>query len=123
MREDPLIAIVDDDTSMVEATISLVDTMGFRTEAFDSAEAFLGSETVDKARCLILDVQMPGIDGLQLHSHLERANRGIPTIFVTGLADDRIRARTLQAGAVACLRKPFSRDELLNCIQVALRRG
>ena len=123
MTDEQLIAIVDDDASVVEATKELVETMGFRTEAFGSAKAFLESETVATAACLILDVQMPEIDGLQLRRRLVGANRDIPTIFITGLPNERISGRARKEGAVACLRKPFSRGELLRCIQLALGDG
>ena len=123
MTDEPLIAIVDDDASVVEATKELVETMGFRTEAFGAAKAFLESTTVGTASCLILDVQMPGIDGLELRRRLARANRDIPTIFITGLPSERISDRARKEGAVACLRKPIGRDELLHCIKVALGDG
>jgi FixJ family two-component response regulator len=120
LTDEQLIAIVDDDASVVEATKELVETMGFRTEAFGSAKAFLESEAVLAASCLILDVQMPCIDGLELRRRLVRANRNIPTIFITGLPNEPIMDRTRKEGAVACLRKPIGRDELLHCIQLAL---
>jgi FixJ family two-component response regulator len=120
LTDEQLIAIVDDDASVVEATKGLVETMGFRTEAFGSAKAFLESEAVLAASCLILDVQMPCIDGLELRRRLVRANRNIPTIFITGLPNKPIMDRARKEGAVACLRKPIGRDELLHCIQLAL---
>jgi FixJ family two-component response regulator len=120
LTDEQLIAIVDDDASVVEATKELVETMGFRTEAFGSAKAFLESEAVLAASCLILDVQMPCIDGLELRRRLVRANRNIPTIFITGLPNEPIMDRARKEGAVACLRKPIGRDELLHCIQLAL---
>lgn len=123
MAEEQLIAIVDDDASVVEATKELVETMGFRTAPFRSAKAFLESEAVVAASCLILDVQMPEIDGLELRRRLARANRNIPTIFITGLPDERVLGRARKEGAVACLRKPISRDELLHYIQLALGDG
>jgi FixJ family two-component response regulator len=123
LTEEQLIAIVDDDASVVEATKELVETMGFRTEAFGSAKAFLESEAVVAASCLILDVQMPEIDGLELKRRLTCAHRDIPTIFITGLPDERIVGRTRKEGAVACLRKPIGRDELLKSIHLALGDG
>ena len=120
MTGQPLIAIVDDNSAMLEATEALVETMGFRTEAFGSAKAFLKSNASRAAACLILDVQMPGIDGLQLQRRLVRTNRSIPTIFVTGYPNEHVRRRALDAGAVAFLSKPFGRDELLQSIQSTL---
>jgi FixJ family two-component response regulator len=120
MTDDPLIAIVDDDDAVLEATKDLVETMGFRTATFRGAKAFLASNTADAAACLILDVQMPGIDGLQLQQLLVSANRGIPIIFVTAYPNERTRRRALKAGSVAFLSKPFSREELLHCIRLAL---
>jgi FixJ family two-component response regulator len=123
LTEGRLIAIVDDDVSVLEATKELVETMGFRTEAFGSANAFLESRTAITPACLILDVQMPEIDGLQLRRRLICARRDIPTIFITGFPNERIRGCAQKVGAVACLGKPFGRDELLRCIQLALGDG
>ncbi len=120
MIDQPLIAIVDNDAAMLEATEALVETMGFRTETFGSAKAFLESNASRAAACLILDIQMPEIDGLQLQRCLVRANRSIPTIFVTGFPNERVRRRALDAGAAAFLTKPFGRDELLQSIQLTL---
>jgi FixJ family two-component response regulator len=123
LAEEQLIAIVDDDILVIEATKGLVETMGFRAASFGSAKEFLESGIASTAACLILDVQMPEIDGLQLYRQLVRANRHIPTIFITGFPNERFRGRARKEGAVACLRKPFGRDELLHCIRLALGEG
>jgi FixJ family two-component response regulator len=120
VTDTPLIAIVDDDDAVLEATKDLVQTMGFRTETFRGANSFLAWNTAHPAACLILDVQMPGIDGFQLQQLLADAKRGIPIIFVTAFPDERMRRRALKTGSVAFLSKPFTRHELLHCIRLAL---
>ena len=117
----PLIAIVDNDAAVLEATKYLVETMGFRTETFASAKAFLGSNAARTAACLLLDVQMPGIDGIQLQQRLIRANCDLPIIFITGFRNEHVRRRALDSGAIAFLSKPLGRDVLLQSIQLALR--
>jgi len=117
----PLISIVDDDESLRNALDDLVRSAGFRTQGFPSAEEFWISPHARDTACLILDVRMPGMNGLDLQRRIVAANWQIPIIFVTSHADDDARARALEAGAVGFLYKPFRDDELLNTMEAALR--
>jgi FixJ family two-component response regulator len=119
----PLIAIVDDDDSLRKSLDNLLRSVGFRTQGFSSAEAFLSSQQAHDTACLILDVRMPGMSGLELQRQLEAANWRIPIIFVTAHADDDARAQALAAGAVDFLYKPFHEEALLNAIDTALKRS
>jgi FixJ family two-component response regulator len=117
---EPFIAIVDDDESVRTAMGGMVESFGYSPVTFGSAGDFLKSEKLPNASCLILDVQMPGMDGLELHDQLVSKGRSIPTIFVTAFPDKRIRDWALRAGGVCFLAKPFGRNELFGCIQTAL---
>ena len=117
---EPLIAIVDDDESVRTAMGGMVESFGYSPVTFESAGEFLKSDKLPDASCLILDVQMPGMSGLELHDHLVADGRRIPTIFVTAFPDTRVRDRALRAGGVCFLPKPFARSDLLGCIQNAL---
>ena len=119
----PLVCIVDDDASMADSTRFLVRSFGLRAEAFLSAQEFQGSGLVQETRCLILDLRMPGMDGLELQRNLTSANRRIPIIFVSARANDDERKQAITGGAVDFLRKPFSEEALFNAIQAALNRG
>jgi FixJ family two-component response regulator len=119
----PLVCIVDDDASMADSTKFLVRSFGLRAEAFLSAHEFQDSGLVQDTRCLILDLRMPGMDGLELQRNLTGANQPIPIIFVSGYANDDERTQAVNGGAVDFLRKPFSEEALFNAIQVALTRG
>ena len=116
-----LISIVDDDESIRRTTTFLVESFGFRAAAFESAENFLKSGQLHDTSCLIVDVQMPGMDGLALQSELAAAGYDIPIIFVTAYENKVSRQQAMQAGAVAFLGKPFSDEELLQTIRLALR--
>ena len=116
-----LISIVDDDESVRRTTTLLIESFGFRAAAFESAETFLRSGHLHDTSCLVVDVQMPGIDGLQLQSQLAAAGCRIPIIFITAYDDKESRRRAMQAGAVAFLGKPFSDEQLLETIHSALR--
>jgi len=120
MSDAPLIAIVDDDIMICEATKDLVEAFGFSARTFTSAGEFLSSDCVLDASCLIADVQMPGINGLQLHQKLVATGRRIPVIFITAFPDERVRKRALGAGAVCYMSKPFDGESLLSCIRSAL---
>jgi len=115
-----LISIVDDDRSIGEATTSLLRSCGFRAEVFSSAEAFLDSPLLDQTKCLILDVQMPGMGGLELQRRLFADSRRIPIIFITAHEDRFVRNEAMRVGAVAFLAKPFSEEALLGAIRSAL---
>lgn len=116
-----LISIVDDDESIRRTTRLLIESFGFRTSVFESAEEILKSDDLDRTSCLIVDVQMPGMDGLQLQSQLAALGRSIPIIFITAYDSKETRHRAIQAGAVAFLGKPFSDEQLLQTIQLALK--
>ena len=116
-----LISIVDDDESVRRTTTLLIESFGFRAAAFESAETFLNSSHLHDTLCLIVDVQMPGMGGLQLQSHLAAAGYGIPIIFITAYESKDSRRRAMQAGAAAFLGKPFSDEQLLEIIRSALR--
>jgi FixJ family two-component response regulator len=120
MSEAPLIAIVDDDVMICEATKDLVEAFGFNARTFTSAGEFLNSDCVSSTACLISDVQMPGMNGLQLHRKLITSGRHIPVIFITAFPDERVRKRAVGAGAVCYLSKPFDGESLLSCIRSAL---
>ncbi|MGX5802459.1 response regulator transcription factor [Bradyrhizobium sp. Arg314] len=119
----PLVSVVDDDESIRESLPDLIQALGFSVVAFSSAEEFLSSESVDKTRCLILDVAMPGMTGPQLQSELKRHGHSIPVVFITALKDDTVRQRLIEHGAVECLFKPFSDAALQNALSSALGSG
>ena len=120
MTEAGVISIVDDDESMREALEGLLRSAGLQAEAFTSAEDFLKSDRVLDTACLILDMRMPGVGGLELHRRLTDAGRRIPTIFITAHGDEEARALALEAGAVDLLLKPFTKKVLLAAIRSAL---
>jgi FixJ family two-component response regulator len=120
MAESPLIAIVDDDESVRDALTSLLHSVGWQAEAFASAEAFLQSGQVHTTACVLLDVRLPGISGLELQRQLRSSQARLPIIFLTAHGTETIRAQTLQAGAVAFFTKPFSDTTLLEAIHTAL---
>jgi FixJ family two-component response regulator len=120
-NKPPLIAIVDDDESVREATKALMRSTGLVAEAFSSAEEFLRSPHLGRTACLVADVHMPGMSGLDLHRQVSTLSQRIPTILITAYPNDTVRARALSAGAIGYLVKPFSEDDLLNCIRSVLR--
>ena len=122
LNDEPVIAIVDDDESVRLAMSGMVESFGYSPVTFESADAFLKSDELSGASCLILDVQMPGMNGLELHGKLIAIGRQIPTIFITAFPDKRVRERALRGGGICFLSKPFGRDDLLGCIQAALRK-
>jgi FixJ family two-component response regulator len=115
------ISLVDDDQSVRLATVDLLESAGLACEAFDSAEAYLQSEKAKLTSCLILDVSMPGMNGLELQQRLVGAGISIPIVFITAFPTEESRARAVRAGAVAFLTKPYADEELLGCIREALR--
>jgi FixJ family two-component response regulator len=119
----PLISIVDDDVSIRNSTGRLVRSFGFRAEAFASALEFLGSGSVEDTACLILDVSMPEMGGLELQRQLAEVNRQIPIVFITATASEDEQRRAMKAGAVDFLRKPVGEQPLIKAIRVALRPG
>jgi FixJ family two-component response regulator len=119
----PLISIVDDDDSLRNSLDNLIRSVGFQAQGFASAEAFLNSNQVHDTSCLILDVRMPGMNGLELQRQIVAANWRIPIIFITSHVDSDARARALKAGAVDFLYKPFREEDLLNAIDTALKHS
>src|SRR4026209_1099082 len=113
---NPLISIVDDDESVRTALKSLIDSVGFRAEVFCSGEEFLKSPYVFKTDCLIADVRMPGMTGLELQSRLHAAGSAVPIVFITAHDDKEARARGLRDGAIALLHKTFNSNSLLGAI-------
>ncbi len=116
-----LIAIVDDDEAVREATKSLMRSVGYNASTFGSADEFLESEQVHDTSCLVTDLQMPGLSGIELQDHLVARGHCIPTIVMTGYSDDNVRARAMKAGAVGFLSKPFMEEHLIACIEKALK--
>ncbi len=121
-QKNHLVSIVDDDGSMREAITSLLASAGFRSESFASAEKFLNSAHLSETSCLILDVQMPGMNGLELQSQLDREQRRIPIIFITAHTNQEARGGAMRAGAVAFLEKPFSEESLMHALRSAHAR-
>jgi FixJ family two-component response regulator len=120
-----LISIVDDDLLLREGLLSLLRSAGFATQAFASAEEFLSLAHRDNIACLILDVGLPGISGLELQSQLTAtvSNHRTPVVFVTARDDEATRQRALKGGAVDFLRKPVRREALLNAVHLALQEN
>jgi len=123
MANLPLISVVDDDDSVRESLRGLIRSVGFAVKVFASAEEFLNSDHLRNTDCLILDVRMPGMNGLELQRQLAATDRKIPVIFITAHGDDEVRSRALNGGAVDYLLKPFSEEVLLNAIDAALKSG
>ena len=123
LRTGPTISIVDDDESMRCAVKSLVTSLGFAACTFASAEEFLQSPRLDDTACLITDLQMPGLNGIELQQSLLAQGRHIPIIFVTAFPEERMRARAIEAGALGFLGKPFDSSTLVELLDKALEIG
>ena len=121
MSEARLIACVEDDASVREAIEGLLVVLGFTVEVFSSAEEFLQSGRIEDASCLITDVRLGGMSGIELQNSLAASGYRIPVIVVTAFPDDRTRTQALSAGAVSVLSKPIAKEELLTCIRSALK--
>ena len=115
-----LISIIDDDESIRESTKGFVRSLGYQAAAFASAEEFLQSDSVDSMSCLITDVQMPGLSGVDLQRGLIARGIQMPTIFITAFPEEEARACAMEAGALGYLSKPFSEESLLKCLSTAL---
>ena len=120
MPNASLVSIVDDDQFFRESMRRLLRSLGYSVEAFPSAADFLASPRLVETACLIADVHMPGMTGLELHRHLIAAGYAIPTILVTAYRDDDVRARALNDGVVCYLRKPVDEKHLMRCLRAAL---
>jgi FixJ family two-component response regulator len=117
---NPVIAIVDDDESFRQATISFIRSLGYSAAAFPSADAFLNSNAVENTDCLITDVQMPGMSGIELQNYLIAQGHRVPVIFVTAFPETKARGQALRAGAIGFLGKPFGDENLVSCLNKAL---
>jgi len=120
MRSTALISIVDDDESIRESTRGLVRSLGYQAAVFSSAEEFMRSDSLGSTSCLIADVQMPGLSGVDLQRWLIAKGVRMPTIFITAFPEEETQAIVLTAGAVGYLGKPFSEESLVRCLDSAL---
>ena len=121
MVKRPLVSVVDDDESVRESLPDLLRELGYSVRAFSSAEEFLASDCVGETRCLILDIVMPGMSGPDLQQALKVGGKAIPIVFITAQADEAVRQRLLEQGAVECLFKPFSDTALFEALNAAFR--
>jgi FixJ family two-component response regulator len=121
MPKPPLISIVDDDALARGGIRELVESLGYRAVAFSSAEHFLNSSVIEETTCLIADVQMPGLGGLDLQEALQSRGYSMPVILITAYANERNRARALDNGAIGFLSKPFSDQGLIKCLTAAIK--
>lgn len=120
MPRSPTISIVDDDSWARDGIRELVESLGYQAFAFASAEQFLESNLLDKTTCLITDVQMPGLSGLDLQRELCSKGYRIPVIFITAYPDERRREYAIGAGAMGFLTKPFDERSLIDCLRLAV---
>lgn len=123
MPASAVISIVDDDASVRVATNNLLRSRGYLVHTFASAEEFLGSPYLDETSCVIADVQMSAMTGLDLLTHMRAKGCDFPFIFITAYPDESIRARAIKAGAVCFLAKPFAVHKLIECLEAALEAG
>ena len=117
-----MVSIIDDDQSLRESIVDLVKAMGLEAQEFGQAEHFLRSDSIARTACLITDMRMPGMSGLELHERLTAGNEAIPTIVITAFPKDDDRARARRNGVVCYLAKPFDHNQLADCIASALER-
>jgi FixJ family two-component response regulator len=122
VAEAPIISVIDDDPSVRTATARLLRSMGFSVYAFASAQEFLSSPQLRQTSCVIADVQMPGMTGVELQDYLIAHDHSMPVIFITAFPHDRVRERAINAGAVCFLSKPFDEARLLECVEQALMK-
>ncbi len=118
----PIVAVVDDDEAVRAALDNLLQSLGLEVSTFASAEAFLASPVPASAACLIADVQMPGMSGLDLQHHLRKAGNGVPVILMTAFPEDHLRRRAAACGAIGFFAKPFESNALIVCVEGALHR-
>jgi FixJ family two-component response regulator len=117
-----VISVIDDDASVRTATDNLLSSHGYLVHTFASAEEFLQSARLSDSSCVIADVQMPAMSGLDLLSHVRAQGYVAPFIFITAFPEDSVRARALKAGAICFLAKPFAGPALINCVEAAVNR-
>jgi FixJ family two-component response regulator len=118
----PVISIIDDDASVRAATNNLLSSRGYIVHTFASAGDFLQSDRLQDSSCVVADVQMPAMSGLDLLTHIRTLGNKTPFIFITAFPDESVRARALKAGAIGFLAKPFAGPRLIDCIETALNR-
>ena len=123
MAERPLVVIVDDDQSLRNATRDLLKAAGFSTVTFEDAESFLGSASRASAACLVADMRMPGMTGLELYQALVASGERIPTVIITAHPEELTQYRARDAGIASCFSKPFAPDDLLECVGEALAKS
>jgi FixJ family two-component response regulator len=123
LRDQDIITVIDDDASARVATDRLIRSLGWRVRTFSSCEEFLASARVGETRCLVSDVQMARVDGLELQRRLAEQGYRIPIIFMTAFPSEAARARALAAGAIGFLSKPLDAPTLTQCIETALRQS
>ncbi len=123
MAERPLVVIVDDDQSLRNATRDLLKAAGFSTATFEDAESFLGSASRASAACLVADMRMPGMTGLELYQALVASGERIPTVIITAHPEELTQSRARDAGITCYLSKPFAPDDLLECVGEALAKS
>jgi FixJ family two-component response regulator len=122
MAGRPLVAVVDDDNSIRNATRDLLKAAGFATATFADAESFLGSASRASTACLVADMRMPGLSGLELYQALVASGDGIPTVIITAHPEELAQSRAREAGITCYLSKPFAPDDLLECVREALAK-
>ncbi len=121
MARIPMVSIIDDDDIVREATKGLVRSLGYRVSTFGSAEEFLKSDLLVDTSCLITDLQMPGLSGIELQDKLIAGGRRFPIIFITAFPEESVRARAMKVGAAGFLSKPYSEERLIDCLDRALK--
>jgi FixJ family two-component response regulator len=122
LSEPAVIAVVDDDPSVRATTDSLVRSLGYVVHTFASAEDFLRSSNLSETSCVIADIHMPGMSGVELQAHPLVQGSRLPFIFITAFPDERVRARALRAGAIGYLTKPVEEHSFIQCLNMALER-
>src|SRR3984893_5127542 len=123
MSETSLVSVVEDDPSFRDSMRRLMRSLGYHVEAYSSAADFLASPRLIKTACLIADVHMPGMTGVELYRHLIEAGHAIPTILVTAYPNEDVRSRALMDGELCYLRKPVDENNLIRCLRAALHSG
>lgn len=120
MSHVPLIAIIDDDESLRRALMGLVRSLGHSVDGFESANAFLATGDPDRFGCIVTDIQMPGLSGIELKHRLTAQGCSAPVIMITARAEPSLQASALQSGAYCFLKKPFPAEDLVSCVEKAL---
>jgi FixJ family two-component response regulator len=122
MAAGQLISIVDDDSSMRDALVGLVRSLGYDARGFASAEDFLACDDLERFSCTITDIQMPGMSGFELKRHLDERHGAMPVIMITARSETGLREKAVSSGAAYFLRKPFETETLVDCLERALQK-